>query len=124
MAASSPEEVNPTLIDALNRGDVDACVELYESDAAFVTQEGTVFGHDAIRAVMEAFISMKPSLTMECIEPVRSGDTALTRGTWKLTGTGPEGEPIEMGGRSAEIVRLQADGTWRFVVDDPNGRDD
>ncbi len=124
MAANTPEEVNPQLIDALNRHDVDACVELYEPDAAFVTEEGTVVGHDAIRTVMEAFISTKPSITMEPREVVRSGDVAMTRGAWKLTGTGPDGDTIEMGGRSVEIVREQADGTWRFVVDDPTGRDD
>ena len=124
MAARTPEEVNPQLIDAINRGDVDAALELYEPGAAFVTEEGVVVGHDAIRPVMEAFVSTKPSLTMEPKEVVRSGDVAITRGTWKLVGTGPDGEAVEMSGRSVEVVREQADGTWRFLIDDPNGRED
>ena len=124
MAARTPEEVNPQLIDAINRGDVDAALELYEPGAAFVTEEGVVVGHDAIRPVMEAFVATKPSLTMEPKEVVRSGDVAITRGTWKLVGTGPDGESIEMSGRSVEVVREQADGTWRFLIDDPNGRED
>ena len=124
MAARTPEEVNPQLIDAINRGDVDAALELYEPGAAFVTEEGVVVGHDAIRPVMEAFIATKPSLTMEPKEVVRSGDVAITRGTWKLVGTGPDGDAIEMNGRSVEVVREQADGTWRFLIDDPNGRED
>ena len=124
MAARTPEEVNPQLIDAINRGDVDAALELYEPGAAFVTEEGVVVGQDAIRPVMEAFVATKPSLTMEPKEVVRSGDVAITRGTWKLVGTGPDGDAIEMSGRSVEVVREQADGTWRFLIDDPNGRED
>ena len=124
MAAQTPEEVNPQLIDAINRGDLEGALALYEPDAAFVTEEGTVVGHAAIRPVMEAFIATKPQLTMEPKEVVQTGDIAVTRGTWKLAGTGPDGKPIEMGGRSVEVVRRQADGTWRFVIDDPNGRED
>jgi uncharacterized protein (TIGR02246 family) len=121
MAAQTPQEVNPQLIDAINRGDVEGALALYEPDAAFVTDEGTVVGHDAIRPVMEAFISTKPQLTMEPKEVVQTGDIAMTRGTWKLVGTDPDGKPLEMGGRSVEVVRRQADGSWRFAIDDPNG---
>jgi hypothetical protein len=28
----------------------------------------------------------------------------------------PEGKPVTMGGRSAEVVRRQSDGTWKFVT--------
>ena len=121
MAAQTPQEVNSQLIDAINRGDVEGALALYEPEAAFVTDEGTVVGHDAIRPVMEAFISTKPQLTMEPKEVVQTGDIAVTRGTWKLVGTDPDGKPLEMGGRSVEVVRRQADGSWRFVIDDPNG---
>lgn len=124
MPAKTPEEVNPQLIDAINRKDVEAALALYEPDAAFVTAEGTVTGLDAIRQVMEAFIATQPRLTMEPKETVRTGDIAVTRGTWKLAGIGPDGEAIEMSGRSVEVVRQQADGTWRFVIDAPNGAED
>ena len=124
MAAQSPEEVNVQLIDAINRGDLEAAVALYEPEAAFVTEEGTVTGTDAIRSVMEAFIATKPNLTMQPKETIRTGDVAVTRGTWKLAGTGPDGKPIEMSGRSVELVRQQADGTWLFAIDAPNGAED
>lgn len=121
MPAMTPEEVNPQLIDALNRRDLEGALALYEADAAFETDEGTIVGIDAIRPVMEAFIATKPQLTMEPKEIIRTGDIAVTRGTWKLVGTGPDGSALEMGGRSIEVVRKQADGTWRFAIDSPNG---
>lgn len=124
MAARTPEEVNPQLIEAINRGDVDGALALYEPDAAFVTEEGTVVGHAAIRQVMEAFIATKGQITLEPKEVVRTGDIAVTRGSWKLVGKDPEGGPLEMTGRSVEVVRQQADGNWLFAIDDPNGRED
>lgn len=121
MPAMNPEEVNPQLIDALNRRDLEGALALYEPDAAFETDEGTVVGLDAIREVMKAFIATEPQLTMEPKEIIRTGDIAVTRGTWKLVGKGPDGGALEMNGRSVEVVRRQADGTWRFAIDSPNG---
>jgi ketosteroid isomerase-like protein len=40
---------------------------------------------------------------------------------WTLTGTGPNGETIEMSGQTSDVLRKQPDGTWRFVIDDPYG---
>ena len=56
MPAHSPDEVNPQLIDAINRGDLETALSLYEADAAFITEDGTAIGHEAIRPALEAFI--------------------------------------------------------------------
>ena len=123
MPAKTPDEVNKLLIESINNGDVDSALALYEESAAFVTAEGTAIGHDAIRGVLEAFVATKPNLTMEPKETVATGDVAITRGVWNLDGTGPDGEPIKMSGRSMEVVRRQADGNWLFAIDHPNGAD-
>ena len=52
-----------------------------------------------------------------------SGDTALVIGNWTLQGRDPEGNDVEAGGRYADVVRRQADGTWLVVIDNPNGSD-
>lgn len=121
MPAHKPEQVNDCLIEAINNGDVESALAMYEADAAFVTEKGTVTGTDAIRNVMESFIALKPKISMVAKEAVQTGDIAVTSGTWSLTGTGPDGEALEMGGRSVEVVRRQADGTWLFAIDLPNG---
>ena len=47
-----------------------------------------------------------------------------------LVGTGaspaltPDGKSVTMTGRSAEVVRRQADGTWKFMIDNPRGGQD
>ena len=45
------------------------------------------------------------------------GDLAYLSNTWWLTGTGPDGKPLTMGATTAEVVRRQADSTWRYVID-------
>ncbi len=121
MPAHKPEQVNDCLIEAINNADVEAALAMYEKDAAFVTEEGTVTGTAAVRQVMEAFIALKPKISMVAKEAVQTGDIAVTGGTWSLTGTGPDGEVLEMSGKSVEVVRRQADGTWLFAIDLPNG---
>jgi ketosteroid isomerase-like protein len=41
---------------------------------------------------------------------------------WQGRATGPDGAPVELTGKAIEVVRRQADGTWRFAIDDAYGR--
>jgi ketosteroid isomerase-like protein len=44
-------------------------------------------------------------------------------GNWTLKGPGPDGKDIEANGRFADVVRRQSDGSWLYVIDNPNGSD-
>jgi uncharacterized protein (TIGR02246 family) len=106
----------------LNEGDVDAALALYEPDAAFVPEPGTiVHGLDAIRQALERFAALEPTLTGAIQKVVEADGTALVRNRWTLTGTAPDGVPIELAGLSADVLRRQADGSWRVLIDDPWG---
>ncbi len=120
MPAHSPGELDQLFSEALNAGDLDALVALYEPQAVFVSEPGqTVTGTAAIREVLSAFVSMKPKITVEVQTVGQLDDLALTTARWEMTGTGPDGQPIEMSGLSTEVCRRQADGTWLFAIDDP-----
>lgn len=47
----------------------------------------------------------------------------LTRGKWRLSGTGPDGKPVTMSRNSTEVVRRQPDGSWKFIIDNLRGAD-
>ena len=123
MAARRPEELDRLFAQALNAGDLDALLALYEPNAALAPQPGQVVaGTQSIREALQAFIAMKPTLTMlETKTIMQTGEIALTSAKWHLTGTGPDGSPVTMDGHSAEVSRRQADGTWRIVIDSPWG---
>ncbi len=66
-------------------------------------------GHDQIKAVHTEFLAGRPSLGSAGQQPaIINGDIALTS-TW-LAG----------GGATVEVARLQPDGTWRWVIDQPS----
>lgn len=122
MAESKLEDMHQIFTNHFNAGNLDALVELYEEEAAFVPQPGQVVtGKNAIREALQGFLSLNGTMTLKMLYAIRSGDLALLSGEWHLTGSGPEGEPIEMEGKTAEVVRRQHDGRWLYVADHPFG---
>jgi uncharacterized protein (TIGR02246 family) len=108
----------------LNAGNVDALIGLYEPGATLVNQDGSLAtGPTAIRAALAGFLEGKPNIRMHIAKTVPAGDgLVLVYNDWTLSMRGPDGAAIEMTGKALELVRRQADGSWRFAVDDPFAR--
>ena len=122
MPANSPEQTNQMLVDAFHSGDLEAAVALYEADATLFAEPGhPATGTAAIREALGGFIAMKPTMKIETVVSATSGDICLTQNKWTMKAIGPDGSPVDMAGQSAEVVRRQADGSWKFVIDNPWG---
>jgi len=122
--ARQPEDCDRLLLAALQAGDIDTSVALYEPGAALFAKSGeAVVGHDAIRASNAALIALKPTFHIERIVTTVSGDgsIATTRMKATLEGTRPDGRPVKSALHTLEVVRRQPDGSWRYVIDDPFG---
>ncbi len=124
MPAHKPEECDRLFEDAVNAGDVDAVVALYEPEGSLMRHDGGVAtGHAAIREVLAALVAIQPALRNNVVRIVQAGDgLALLYNDWAMSAKGRGGHRIERTGKAVEVVRRQADGTWRFVVDDPYAR--
>ena len=123
MPAHKPEECDILLSEAVHRGDLEAAVALYEPNASYVLDSGQVImGRAAIREVFQSYLALKLKFTMQ-VKAVQSGngDLALTGTTWSVTGIDADKKPFTSSGKSVEVVRRQADGTWLFVIDNPHG---
>jgi ketosteroid isomerase-like protein len=72
---------------------------------------------------LTAFIAMKGKLDLTVTRVLEAGGLALVAGHWSFTGTAPDGKPLTLTGHNADVLRRQADGTWRFVIDNPWGTD-
>jgi uncharacterized protein (TIGR02246 family) len=124
MAATTPQDVQSQWAKAFNAGDLEGLMALYAPDACFVPQPGqTVQGHNAIREALQNFLSLGAKIKLDADYVLESKDTALLRGRWQLTGKAPDGQPLDMQGRSSEVVRRQADGGWVYIIDHPYGAD-
>ena len=122
MPARTPAECDTLLGQAINSGDIDTALALYEPNATFAPEhDQSVSGLSAIRGVMEGFIAMKPTLNVEVPLVLECGDIALLHSAWSLSGTDADGNAVNATGKGIEVVRRQADGTWKFIIDNPNG---
>ncbi len=122
MAAHGPAETVSQLIDALNNGNVDAALALYEPQATMVVEPGVfASGKEALRKALGDFIALRPTIRSVKKTVVEAGDVAQYCGAWTLAGTDPTGKPVNMSGTSSDVLRKQANGTWKIVVDNPWG---
>ena len=120
----TPEQVLKSIVDGINTGNLDALMALYEPDAGFAGQPGSLtHGLAGVRQGLAGFIAMKGTLDLKVTRVLQASDLALVVGVWSFTGTGPDGGPVKLTGQNADVLRRQADGHWRFVIDNPWGTD-
>ena len=118
----TPIDTVNELANALNRGDVEAALMLYEANAVLIAQPGRLArGPTELRAALKQFVALKPALRTQAQSVVEVDDIALYIGRWTLHGTDPSGQAIAMGGESSDVLRKQPDGRWLIAIDNPWG---
>ncbi|MDQ3561913.1 MAG: SgcJ/EcaC family oxidoreductase [Thermoproteota archaeon] len=124
MMMTTPEEVLNSVVEGINAGDLDSLMTLYEADACFATQPGQLAKSlETIRQSLRGFTDIKDGkFDLKVKRVLQASDVALVISEWSFTGTGPDGNPVNIAAKkSTEVLRQQADGTWRFVIDNPWG---
>jgi ketosteroid isomerase-like protein len=119
MSAGSPQQLHELFQKFFDSKDTDGLMTLYEDDAVLVAApNAAVQGKPAIREALEGFLAMGGRIEFIAeSEPILNGKLALTHGRWRLTPD--EGDALE--GATAEVSRLDDDGVWRYVIDNPWG---
>jgi uncharacterized protein (TIGR02246 family) len=123
-AKMTPEEVLNSVVEGINAGDLDSLMTLYEPLAYFASQPGQLAKNpEGIRESLRSFIDMNGKLDLKVKRVLRASDLALVTTEWSFSGTGSDGKHVDITAKSADILRQQSDGTWRFVIDNPWGTD-
>jgi ketosteroid isomerase-like protein len=106
--AREPEDLGRLFMKRGNSGDLEGIVSLYEPNAilAFPTGQITI-GQDNIRRVYGELLAKKPKFEGEVRPALRNGEFALTSTRF-------------LGGATAEVAHRQPDGTWLWIIDQPN----
>ena len=122
MPARTPEELHRLFAEALNAHDLEALMALFEPEAILIPQPGQVVtGTEAIREALSSFLALKPKYELEFKKAFQAGDIALLFSEWTLSATDPDGNAVEMEGRTSDVVRRQPDGSWLVVIENPSG---
>jgi uncharacterized protein (TIGR02246 family) len=118
----TPEQVLATIVEGINSGNLEMLLDLYEPAAAFAQQPGRLaHGLSGVCESLDGFIGMQGKLDLKVARVLEVDDLALVVGEWSFSGTAPDGEPVTLAAKNADVLRRQADGSWRFVIDNPWG---
>lgn len=119
---STPEKVLDAIVEGINSGNLESLMTLYEAESCFATLPGQLAkSPESIRESLRSFIDLKGKLDLKVKRVLQVSDLALVTTEWSYSGTGPDNEPVNLLAKSADVLRLQSDGTWRIVIDNPWG---
>jgi uncharacterized protein (TIGR02246 family) len=120
MQLDNPEETVNASEAAINAGNIERIVSLYEPEALFISAPGQVAsGSEAIRETFAGLLAAKPRFELKVASIRRVGDIALEFFEWKFEGSGLDGYPMALSGTGSAVLRRQEDGRWLYVIDNP-----
>jgi uncharacterized protein (TIGR02246 family) len=120
---ANPLETVAMLDEAFNAGDLEAVLNFYEEDAAIVLEPGRIVtGKPELRrAYLWILSNIKGTARQEKTHVIETGDIALFTSRWNYTGTTSDGNTLFRESYASVVLRRQADGEWRIVVDNSWG---
>jgi ketosteroid isomerase-like protein len=114
-------DLHPAWAERFNERDMDGMLALCEDGSAFAPQPGVVLTEAGdVRAALEQFLALNLPITIVVRHSIEAGDIGLVVADWSLSGTGPDGAPVDLQGSTADVARRSADG-WKIVIDNPFG---
>ena len=106
---------------AASAKDLDKMLSYYADDALVLQPNGPmVNSKDAVRKIWKEVLAapgFSGGWTATKVEVAKSGEIGYVSGTWEFTMNGPNGKLATERGKFVEVVRKQANGQWKCVVD-------
>lgn len=108
--------MNAAFAQAFNRRKLDGLLALYEPEALLRTDgsDATLAGHAQIATALQALLTLPGTMVSVNNFCMEAQGIALLRADWTLRGDNGD---VLASGSSAEVVRRQADGSWRYLFD-------
>jgi fatty-acyl-CoA synthase len=111
MYATTAKQVHELFVERFNAQDADGVLELYEPNAVILPPGApeAVSGHAAIRAVLDGILALKGKMDNTIVRVIERQDIAILYSRWTVTGTGPNGTPVTLGGQIPAMYNME----WR-----------
>ncbi|MGR3806596.1 YybH family protein [Pasteurella testudinis] len=118
--AMKPEECDMLIFEFARQKDLDGILSLFEEEAVWILDDGN-------RAEGHAQISVPTAGLLDAVElkwlsgphafVSADGTLAVCSGEWSASFQDENGNVTTVTDRNMEVVRKQADGSWKFVID-------
>jgi ketosteroid isomerase-like protein len=121
MPAHQPIELHALFAEAFNRRELDELVALFEPNATVVVGGEPVVGDGGVRGALERWLAAGGQMVLDTRAVIEGPDgLVVLHGAWAIASSEQTASATERRGLSTEVARRQSDGTWRFVIDNPN----
>jgi uncharacterized protein (TIGR02246 family) len=108
------EDVHSALAAAFNTGDLNTVLQVYDSSGVIVAEPGNpVAGKEKFETAVKAILAIKGKMEIKTVYCLQTGDIAVGRSVWSIT----EGAETKVSAKGVEVMKRQADGTWRVIID-------
>jgi len=112
------EDAHATLAAAFNSGNVATVLQMYDTTGIIVPEPGKpVSGNDKFEESIKAILSIKGKMEIKTVYCLQAGDIALGRSEWSIT----DGDEVKISAKGIEVMKRQADGGWKIVIDQAFG---
>ena len=118
---TDPHDADEYFLEAVRNGDVKTAMTCFDKEAVYIGKDSKpISGMDNIEKVITELCKMKPDIKVyeHQMSPVGI-DMMYWLDKWTMTATDQQGNPIDMKGASANMMRKNADGIWLWLVDNP-----
>ena len=108
------EDVHSALAAAFNTGDINTVLQVYDADGVIVAEPGKpVAGKEKFEPAVKAILAIKGRMEIKTIYCLQTGDIAVGRSEWSIT----DGTETKVSAKGVEVMKRQADGVWRVIID-------
>jgi len=108
------EDAHATLAAAYNTGDLTTVMNMYDVTGIIVPEPGKpVEGREKFTEAIKAILSIKGKMEIKTVYCLQTGNIAVGRSEWNIT----NGNEVKISARGIEVMKQQADGTWKIVID-------
>jgi ketosteroid isomerase-like protein len=119
-AAHRPEEALELVGTALSDGDLEAALAQYERGAVlrpFAMDPTAAAPAMPLHGLLTGVMAVRLPLSVTVCAVLPCGELALVLAERRMSGRGPGGQRVQLGGLGATVVRQQPGGSWRIVAD-------
>ena len=108
------EDAHKTLAAAFNTGDVQTVLKMYDFDGIIVPEPGNpVSGREKFEEAIKSILAIKGKMEIKTVYCLQTGNLAVGRSEWNIT----DGKEVKVSSKGIEVMKQQADGTWKIVID-------
>ena len=118
---SDPNEADEYFLNCIRVGDLENAMTCFDPEAIYIGKDGnTISGFNNIKKVVANLCNMRADIKVYEHKSAPVGnDMMYWLDKWTMRATDQQGNPIDMKGASANMMRKSAKGIWLWLVDNP-----